>query len=614
MLSRSEAELVGERLDHFIGVRAGVVEAAWNDLIETGTGAAEWPLQRGDGRGPVLMRLSGISRVAPDRHLVLVTDLAAHLRLELELRTQAELGRLAIDGTPVAELMQIAADRISEVLALDLVSVSQLEPYGDYLTHDATVGWPVDPEGEERLPSGQSHSGYAMRQSEPVIVRDFELEQRFKPAQSLLDQGARSGIACKIMGDGAAYGVISAHSLAVRDFGPGDGEFLEAVASVLGAALARERADELELRLEQGRRLELIGELAGGVSHDFRNLLTIVINAAEFIRTSVESDEPIDPTMIDAVQDSARGGVSLTSQLLAVGGPAEPGQPTTATIERCISMLSGSLPAGITLAATVEADLPDVVGGSGAIEQILINLILNARDAMPDGGTVSATASLAKAPGARSGVRITVSDDGAGMDAETRARIFERFFTTKDTHSGTGMGLAVVRRLVDEAVGEVEVASTPGQGTRFTVTLPSPPAAAGRGGMPKGHGEQILLVADESARTLTRLILETGGFRVTACATAAEALELSDQALADIDLVLTEVVPFGGTSGIELIAALEARRPGLPALFLSGLSRARLEGVGLDPDDARIVSDSAGTAHLLTLLSDRIGDAPAAPG
>ncbi|KAB2959026.1 MAG: PAS domain S-box protein [Thermoanaerobaculia bacterium] len=349
----------------------------------------------------------------------------------------------------------------------------------------------------------------------------------------------------------------------------------------------------------QSQRMEAIGELTGGIAHDFNNLLTIILGWSEQLIARAADERCV--TAASAVMEAAERGASLTRKLLAFSRR----QVLDARPLRLDSLVSGFsrlLPRllGETIEVAFEPppELGAVVADPSQIEQVLLNLAVNARDAMPRGGRLTFALADFEAspetpgplPELDSGrwVVLSVSDTGTGMSPEVRARIFEPFYTTKEPGKGTGLGLATVYGIVRQSGGQIEVESEPGRGATFRIFLPRfegsaleaapQPAAGGTAGI----GERILLVEDEAeVRSLVAEQLASLGYRVTACADGHEALARLGAGAEPPDLALTDVV-MPGLGGRDLAAALRERSPGLRVLFMSGYTRDALSRSGVE--------------------------------
>ena len=349
----------------------------------------------------------------------------------------------------------------------------------------------------------------------------------------------------------------------------------------------RERG-RLEAQLSQAQRLEAVGQLAGGVAHDFNNLLAVIINFGHFALKAL----PGHPAESDVEQmvHAAQRGADLTRQLL-IFSRQEVVRPESVDLNRVIEdtcrLLGRTLGEQVHLELRLDPALPRVEADINGVEQLMMNLAVNARDAMPEGGRLSITttstdldasysdAHLGAMPGPHA--LLEVSDTGVGMTPEVSLQIFEPFFTTKPAGVGTGMGLATVYGIVKRWGGHISVYSEVGVGTAFKVWLPiasSPeltkaPAAPVQVASRAGAGRRVLLVEDEPAvRRAARRILESSGYAVAEAGDGPQALAAFQDAAPDV--VVTDVIMPGGLSGKALVEKLRQRDPGVAALFMSG--------------------------------------------
>ncbi len=396
---------------------------------------------------------------------------------------------------------------------------------------------------------------------------------------------------------------------------------------ITAAKEAAERQRAVAERTHQAQRMESLGKLAGGVAHDFNNILAIIANYTEFAAEQ-SADNPAVQEDLAHVRTATGRAINLTRQLLTFtrGDAVQPQEiDLNASVEEVRAMLERTIGEDITLMAVPSPGPVTVHADPGQIQQVLLNLALNARDAMPDGGTLVIEANTAMLDGqelnmqpplpAGTYARLLVSDTGEGMSAEVAARIFEPFYTTKPRGKGTGLGLSTVYGIVAEAGGSLNVYSEPGVGTTFRVHLPlvaasggAAPAAAVPAETPAGDGSTVLVVEDEPAlaRVIAR-ILGNGGYRVLSATNGPDALKLDAQQ--HCDLLLTDVI-MPDMSGRRLAELLGERHPGLPVLYMSGYSNGLLGTTHvLDPGIAFI--EKPFSAHeLLTkihaVLRDRV--------
>jgi PAS domain S-box-containing protein len=368
---------------------------------------------------------------------------------------------------------------------------------------------------------------------------------------------------------------------------------------------AQAERERLERQLHQSQRLESLGQLAGGVAHDFNNLLGVILNYASFVAQEIDNranvrdvDWRAVSSDVAEIQRAAERATRLTHQLLAFGR-REVVQPVTLTVNDVIRdmerLLTRTLGEHVELVTSLASDPWLVMADPGQLEQVLVNLAVNARDAMPGGGRLVLESQnitvdddyVARRPELAPGrhVRLRVSDTGAGMGKDVIDRAFEPFFTTKPKGEGTGLGLATVYGIVKQAGGDVEIYSEPGFGTTISVILPATGSASPLRPEPKssrhqGGGETVLVVEDETAmRELTRRILAKSGYHVLLAACGSDALREAQQHDGPIDLLLTDVV-MPQMLGREVAERMAALRPGIRILYVSGYAQPILGSTG----------------------------------
>jgi len=343
----------------------------------------------------------------------------------------------------------------------------------------------------------------------------------------------------------------------------------------------------LEEQLRQAQKMEAVGQLAGGVAHDFNNLLTAILGYCHLILDEVPEEDPLRPDLLE-IQSAGERAASLTRQLLAFSR-RQMLQPQLVDINTLVlqleKLLRRLISEDVELVTMLAADLQPVTVDPASVEQILVNLAVNARDAMPAGGRLtietenveldeaSAATQAAMKPG--SYVMIAVSDTGTGMDAATRTRVFEPFFTTKEQGKGSGLGLATVYGMVKQSGGYIWVDSEPGRGATFKAYLPATAPAAGMpapaidAGEPVGS-ETVLLVEDEDAvRALAREVLRRHGYVVLEARHGVDALRVAERHADEIHLMVADIV-MPHMSGRELAERLATVRPAMKILFMSG--------------------------------------------
>jgi len=374
----------------------------------------------------------------------------------------------------------------------------------------------------------------------------------------------------------------------VSAYSPQPGQFAVLVLDVSARKRAEVEREQLEEQLAASQKMEAIGMLAGGVAHDFNNLLSVILSFSEMVLEDLAEPDPMREDMLE-VQHAGQRGAALTRQLLAfsrkqVLQPEPLDLNTTATgLEKMLRRILGE---DIEFVLTLAPDLGLVHADPGQVEQVLMNLVVNARDAMLDGGSLTIETSnvelddeyalhhVGMTPGPH--VRFTVADTGCGIDEETKARIFEPFFTTKQKGRGTGLGLSTVYGIVQQSGGNIIVHSELGRGTTFEVHLPrhsserAIPGEAEEVRVRAMGSETVLVVDDEAAiRKIARRSLEAAGYTVLTAASGDEALETAAQYEGEIHLLLTDVV-MPRMGGRVLAEALLKARPTLEVLYMSG--------------------------------------------
>ena len=351
----------------------------------------------------------------------------------------------------------------------------------------------------------------------------------------------------------------------------------------------------MEEQLRQVAKMEAVGQLAGGVAHDFNNLLSSILGHAELALARLGPDEPARRCLEEVVAASGRAA-DLVRRLMTFSRDQVRDVrlvDAAAVVERMRGLVAPLLGEPVTLRVEVDGDLPPVEVDAAQLEQALVNLAVNARDALPQGGVLSVRLSSAPhsgpdapienlpAPPSGSWVLLTVEDTGTGMDEATLSRVFEPFFTTKEPGQGTGLGLFTVYAVIRQAGGSVAVESEPGKGTRFRLWLPGALGTAEHGdpgvavAAPRGEGQMVLLVEDEAAvRGLMATVLLEQGYRVLQAPSGDEALSTLAQWREPVDLLVTDVV-MPGMDGPTLAARLRKGAEDLRVLLVSGHPRDR---------------------------------------
>jgi PAS domain S-box-containing protein len=368
-----------------------------------------------------------------------------------------------------------------------------------------------------------------------------------------------------------------------------------AVVGLRGASLNISQMKALHAQLLHSQKMETVGRLAGGIAHDFNNLLTVIGGRAELATTQLQAKDPLSED-IEEIRSAAARAAALTQQLLAFSRK-QMLRPELVDLKRTVAEVSKLLKRligeNIALVIAPAAEMATVLADPGQIEQVIVNLAINARDAMPNGGSLTietqhaelgetAARRLAVPPG--SFVRLAVSDTGIGMDAATVERIFEPFFTTKPPGSGTGLGLSTVYGIVTQSGGGISVDSEIGKGSTFTIYLPRIEGAAHASrttpSAAVSPGIGIVLVVEDEApvRRLAVDVLTAAGYRVIEAASGMEALQAMQRGEGPIDLMVTDVV-MPGMSGVELAGRLAKSHPGMQVLYTSGFTDDPVRGL-----------------------------------
>ncbi|MFO0581769.1 MAG: PAS domain S-box protein [Anaeromyxobacter sp.] len=395
---------------------------------------------------------------------------------------------------------------------------------------------------------------------------------------------------------------------------------------------ARKRADaereRLREQLGQAQKMESVGRLAGGVAHDFNNMLSAIIGYAELARDDAERGSELAGNL-DEILTAARRSADLTRQLLAFARQ-QPIQPRALdlndVVQGLLKMLRRLIGENVTLAFVPGAGLGVVEVDPSQVDQVLANLTVNARDAIGDRGRIEigtcnrrVEAAEAERTGRRAGeyVSLWVKDSGAGMTPDVQARLFEPFFTTKERGKGTGLGLSTVDGIVSQNHGFIEVTSAPGRGSVFEICLPrlaatpSPRGDAAEGAPIHGGHETVLVLEDEDALLrIARATLEGLGYRVIAARTPHQALALATAQVGAIDLVVSDVV-LPEMSGVEAVERLRAIRPGAKVLFVSGYPAEAARAHGHLPEGMRLLAKPFGRRELARAVREVL-DAPRA--
>jgi len=520
---------------------------------------------------------------------------------ERERRTFRVIAEAAVRSEDLTNLCSRVLSGLVEVLGFDAGTLRLHDGKQGVLEPVAVVGLRDD----ERAKIATQHiesdrectAPHVARTGEPVFAPDVAAHPISESHRDRLDAfGIRSLIAYPVFG--ASRNLLAVIQLFSRTpaeiHEESDALFFETVAGMIAAVIEKKIAEdqtrEMETQLVQAQKMEAVGTLASGVAHDFNNLLTAIQGFTELALMSVTESDRIHEDL-EKILSAADRGAGLVRQLLLFGREQQVQlHPVdiNATTQGMVKMLSPLIGEDITVNTMLEPDLRPAVADEGSIQQVLMNLAVNARDAMPEGGSLTIRTRNVRIddthipddPNARTGdfVCVSVEDSGDGMDQDTMGRIFEPFFSTKGPGKGTGLGLSVVYGIVRQHGGWIYTLSTPRMGTTFEVYLPAtgskpvnePASTSELAAGDTGAGERILVVEDEeSVRDLAATILRKNGYEVFEAPNVAEAMRIFEEEDGRFDLVFSDVV-LPDKSGVQLADELLERAPGLRMLMSSG--------------------------------------------
>lgn len=527
--------------------------------------------------------------------IVILRDVSDRLqarRTERELVRANALARVSEAALRERELggaLREVADIASLPLAADVFGVFMLNAERELLDCVVSAGALRARFESQAIPrSERMLSGQALANATPVLIGDA-LSVEDSLCDLLRELHVRSLMIAPLNDRERGNGLLIAGALEPNRFTTEDIAFLEAIANIVSNALQR---NSIEEKLLLSQRLESLGQLTGGVAHDFNNLLTVMSGNLQILGDSKLEDSYAERALA-AANRAAQRGSELTSKLLAFSR-RQTLRPESIDVATLLGgfrdLLARTIGANVEIVVHTEPHLPLIVADSGQLETALLNLAVNARDAMPNGGKLTIDASTFDANDANTMtnpelppghyVRISVTDTGVGMSRDTLARAFEPFFTTKGAGKGSGLGLSMVYGFAKQSAGHVSAYSEPSFGTTINLYLPASAkkakvqAAKREKSAPALRGDETVLIVedDDGVRAIAEQFLQALGYRVRAAADQAAAIAILETHR-DIDLLFSDVVLRGGETGPKVAAALQKLKPELPVLYASGYAR-----------------------------------------
>jgi signal transduction histidine kinase/ActR/RegA family two-component response regulator len=513
----------------------------------------------------------------------------------------ADVGRLVARSLDPREVSQVIVESVQALLDARMVVVYRVDRDRKHLQYLAGIG-----EGivwDQTVAADAAAVGLAMRELKPITTSDVLSDPRIRLSAEeraqLEPSGTRAILAVPLVVGAMPVGVLAVGDRLGRAFAAEDVALVEQFCNQVAAALentrlyqelrtAYEELSRAQEQLTQSQKMEAVGRLAGGVAHDFNNLLTVILGRCDLLLARLHPQDPAQEP-IALIKATAERAAQVTRQLLAFSRK-QVLQPRVLDVndivEAAATLLQRLVGEDVAFTFRPGPDLGSVQADPGQLEQVIINLVVNARDAMPNGGRITIeTANVALARGfdgrdpdvtPGSYVMLAVSDTGTGIAPEILPRIFEPFFTTKGPGQGTGLGLSTVYGIIKQSGGTIGVHSEHGIGTAFKVYLPriersrrSNDARAVEAICPKGSETILLVEDDDDLRDLAREILTGNGYEVLACSGPAEALAMVDRCSAPVHLLLTDVV-MPDMSGRELAERLAPTQARMRVVYMSG--------------------------------------------
>ena len=610
LLGYTTDELIGLNVDALVpdGIRPR--HASFRDAYShhprsrpMGTGM-ELVAKRRDGSEVVVeISLSPLQSHGLPLVVAAIRGIGAYPRVKQDLQRArygehlAQLGQMAVDSRDPQVLLDHVPAIAAEALQVEVSMVFLLEPSHQHFRVASGVGY-VEGEALGSLVANRPDTpeGFVLSEAQPVIVDDYRSERRFEVPPAYLEAGLASGLVVPLTDRGKIVGALSVRSREAGRFGGDERRFLETLSNLLATSLQRAQSEEA---LNHAQRLESVGQLTGGIAHDFNNLLTVIQGSLQVLEELPSmAGDAWGKHLVDAATRATKRGAELTNKLLAFSR-RQVLQPNSVDMSLLLTSLADMLRRTVDQRIRIDVEVtpacPLVLADPGQLESALLNIAINARDAMPEGGTLSFRAepchSLQRqirnesdAPNADDGfVAISITDTGAGMPDEVKERAFEPFFTTKEAGRGTGLGLSTVYGFVKQSKGAIAIDSVLGVGTTLSLYIPRAAATEApvhddvNASRVVPAGLRVLLVEDESeVRAIVHTFLNTLRCEVTLASSGEQAL-LELVATARFDLLLTDIALGAGMSGTQLAAQAQQRFPNMAVLLMSGFSAELLD-------------------------------------
>jgi two-component system cell cycle sensor histidine kinase/response regulator CckA len=531
---------------------------------------------------------TGIARDITERKRV--EEMQVRRAAQMAMRSDINAA-LAESNAPLQRILEHCVEAMVSHLDAAFARIWTLNKEEDMLELQASAGMYTHIDGPHaRVSVGALKIGLIAQERKPHITNDVQTDPRVNDKEWAKLEGMIAFAGYPLIVEDRLVGVMA--MFARQRLASDTLDALASLADIISQGIERKRAEEAlhasEEQLRQSQKLEAVGQLAGGVAHDFNNLLTVITGYSDLTLRRLDNESPFRSSL-EEIKKAGERAASLTRQLLAFSRK-QVLQPKVLQLNAIVAdvdkMLRRLIGEDIDVLTVLEPSLGQIKADPGQIEQVILNLAVNARDAMPQGGKLTietanvyldnqyARRHTAIQPG--NYVMLAVSDTGCGINAETQVRMFEPFFTTKEQGKGTGLGLSTVYGIVSQSGGHLWVYSEVGRGTTFKIYLPrvdgvteGDEACDTPAELPQGRETVLLTEDEEQVRQMIRMILEMSGYRVLEAASGEEALAIYKQHEGQIDLVMTDVV-MPQMSGRELAQSLEVLHPGIKVLYMSG--------------------------------------------